>query len=140
MAFKFNVSHKGRTWKAETNNEGLIRMSIGDKLEGNMVSPDLEGYELEITGTADHAGFPGIKSESGPQLRRILLVRGMKGNRKTKPEGLRIKKSVRGNEISEKTVQINTKVLKEGAKKFDEICPVKVKEEKAKPVEAVKAA
>jgi len=137
MAFKFNVSHKGRTWKAETNNEGFIRMKIGDKIEGNMISPDLEGYSLEITGTGDIAGFPGIKTESGPQLRRILLTRGMKGNRLTKPEGLRIKKSVRGNEISEKTIQINTKVLKEGAKKFDELCPVKVKEEKA---EAPKAA
>ena len=38
---------------------------------------------------------------------------------------VRIKKSVRGNEISEKTVQVNTKVLKEGAKKFDELCPAK---------------
>lgn len=136
MAFKFNVSHKGRTWKTENNNEGLIRMKIGDKIEGHMVSPDLEGYELEITGTADIAGFPGIKGESGPQLRRILLTRGMKGNRKTKPEGLRIKKSVRGDEISDKTTQINTKVLKEGNKKFDEICPIKVKEEKKVEVKA----
>ncbi len=130
MAFKFNVSHKGRTWKAESTNEGLIRMRIGDKLEGEMVSEDLAGYELQITGTADHAGFPGIKGESGPQLRRILLTRGMKGNRKTKPEGLRIKKSVRGDEISEKTVQINTTVIKEGAKKFDEICPAKPAKER----------
>ena len=108
-----------------------------------MVSADLEGYELEITGTSDIAGFPGIKSESGPQLRRVLLVKGDKGNRKTRPHGLRIKKSVRGDEISEKTMQINTKVLKEGSKKFDEICPAKPAKErnddKNKKVEAAKA-
>ena len=49
MVFKINVAHKGRTFKAETDNEGLIRMKIGEKLEGNMISPDLEGYSLEIT-------------------------------------------------------------------------------------------
>jgi ribosomal protein S6E (S10) len=137
MVFKINVSHNGRTWKAETDNESLIRIKIGDKIEGSMISPELEGYQLEITGTSDISGFPGIKGESGGQLRRILLTKGMKGNKKTRPDGLRIKKSVRGEEISEKTIQINTKVLKEGSKKFDEICPVKVKEEKK---EAPKAA
>jgi len=130
MVFKFNVSNKGRAWKAEGDNEALIRMKIGDKIEGTMVSPELEGYELEITGTSDIAGFPGVRGQVGGQLRKILLVRGDKGNRKIKPEGLRIKKSVRGEEISEKTLQINLKVLKEGSKKWDEICPVKVKEEK----------
>jgi hypothetical protein len=43
---------------------------------------------------------------------------------------LRLKKSVRGEEISEKTSQINLAVIKEGSKKWDEICPVKVKEKK----------
>ncbi|MEA3248371.1 MAG: S6e family ribosomal protein, partial [Nanoarchaeota archaeon] len=36
-----------------------------------------------------------------------------------KPKGLRLRKTVRGKEISLDTVQINTKVLKEGSKKFD---------------------
>lgn len=149
MAFKFNVSHKGRTWKAESDNQALIRMKIGDKLEGDIVSPELAGYQLEITGTSDIAGFPGAKGQIGGQLRRVLLVRGDLGMRQTKPEGLRIKKSLRGEEISEKTMQINTKVLKEGSKKFDEICPAKPPKEKpgkeapkteAAPAEAPKAA
>ena len=55
----------------------------------------------------------------------------------TRPGGLRLKKSVRGEEISEKTMQINLKVLKEGAKKFDEICPPKpAKEAAPKPAAA----
>jgi ribosomal protein S6E (S10) len=130
MVFKFNISHKGRTYKAETDNEGLIRMKIGDKLDGSMISADLGGYSLEITGTSDIAGFPGIKGQVGGQLRRILLTKDDLGMNTTKPKGLRLKKSVRGEEISEKTLQINTKVLKEGSKKFDELCPAKAPKEK----------
>lgn len=140
MVFKFNVSHKGRAFKAEADNESLIRMKIGEKIEGDIVSNELVGYELEITGTSDIAGFPGVKGETGSQLRKILLERGDKGNRKTKPNGLRIKKSVRGEEISEKTSQINLKVLKEGSKKWDEVCPAKVKEEKKEAAPETKAA
>jgi hypothetical protein len=55
----------------------------------------------------------------------MLLTRADKGMRPTRPRGLRLKKTVRGEEISEKTSQVNLKVLKEGTKKFDEICPAK---------------
>jgi len=130
MAFKINISHKGRTFKIEIENESLIRMKIGDKINGNLISADFDGYELEITGTSDIAGFPGIKGEIGNHLRRLLLTKNDKGMNQTRPGGLRLKKTVRGEEVGEKTVQINIKVLKEGKKKFDEICPAKVKEEK----------
>lgn len=132
MAFKINVSHKGRTWKVETDNESLVRMKIGDKINGDIISTELDGYSLEITGTSDIAGFPGIKGEIGGQLRKLLLTKDDRGMNQTRPRGLRLKKSVRGEEISDKTSQINLKVLKEGKKKFDEICPMKVKEDKAK--------
>jgi len=146
MAFKINASHKGRTFKAETDNEGFIRMKIGDKVNGDMVSPELAGYQLEITGTSDIAGFPGIKGEVGAQLRGKLLRKNETGMRNSRHDGLRLKKSVRGEEISEKTVQINMKVLKEGTKKFDEVCPPKPAKEKPGaekkdvPAEAPKAA
>ena len=112
MAFKINVSHKGRTYKAESDNESFIRIKIGEKIEGDLISADLGGYKLEITGTSDIAGFPGIKGQVGGQLRKLLLTKEDKGMN-IKGEGLRLKKSVRGEEISEKTAQINTKVLKE---------------------------
>jgi ribosomal protein S6E (S10) len=132
MAFKINVSHKGRTYKLELDNESLIRMKIGDKINGSLISGELDGYQLEITGTSDMAGFPGIKGQIGGQLRGMLLSKDDLGMNTTRPHGLRLKKTVRGEEISDKTVQINIKVLKEGTKKFDEICPIKVKEEKPK--------
>jgi ribosomal protein S6E (S10) len=133
MAYKVNVSHKGRTWKAEIDNESFVRTKIGDKITGDMVSPELEGYTLEITGTSDVAGFPGIKGEVGQQLRKLLLTKDDLGMNTTKPQGLRLKKTVRGEELSEKTMQINTKVIKEGAKKFDEVCPAKPAKERVAP-------
>ena len=132
MAFKVNISNKGKTYKLETENEGFIRNKIGDVIKGESFSPDLEAYDLEITGTSDSSGFPGIKGYEGPQLRRALLTIKDKGmNDRTK--GLRLKKSIRGEEISEKTAQINMKVIKEGKKKFEDLIPKKeVSEEKNK--------
>ena len=129
MAFKINVAYKGKTFKVETENESLVGYSIGDKIEGKEFSEDLEGYEIEITGTSDKAGFTGMTNIDGPNLHKALLNYGTgmhkkpKGEKKTnkKPNGLRLTKTVRGKEISLDTVQINTKVLKEGSKKFDDL-------------------
>lgn len=121
MVFKINVSNKGKTLKIETESENLIRNKIGDKVSGEMVDPKLEGYELEITGTSDIAGIPGIKGQVGPTLRRLLLTKDDKGMNTLRPHGLRLRKSVRGEDISEDTAQINLKVLKEGSKKFEEL-------------------
>lgn len=139
MVFKINISNKGKTHKVETENEGLIGMTIGQKVSGEEFSADLTGYELEITGTSDKAGFPGFIEHAGPNLKRVLLGYGKgmwrrsKGLRKKtnirRPKGLRLRKTVRGKEISADTVQINAKVVKEGNKKFDEFL-VKKEEKK----------
>ena len=117
MSFKVNVAHKGKTKKFETSNEDLVGTKIGDKIDGSMISADLEGYEVSVTGTSDKAGFMGRAELLGVGLKKILLKRGkgMWDNRK----GVRRRKTVRGNEISLDTVQINTKVEKEGKTKFD---------------------
>jgi ribosomal protein S6E (S10) len=138
MVFKINVSHKGKTFKAETENEDLAGYSINDKINGKEFSPDLEGYELLITGTSDKAGFMGSPNIDGPNLHKVLLGygRGMKkkpkGEKKVnkRPKGLKLRKTVRGKEISLFTVQINTKVLKEGKKKFDSLFEKPAEEEK----------
>lgn len=129
MAFKINVSHKGKTFKVEKENESLVGISIGDKIKGSEVSEELNGYELEITGTSDKAGFAGMPNIQGPNLKKVLLTygkgmhkkpRGLKKVNK-KPKGLRLRKTLRGREISLNTIQINTKVIKEGHKKFNEL-------------------
>jgi ribosomal protein S6E (S10) len=87
----------------------------------------LEGYEVEITGTSDIAGKAGSKGLEGSGYHRILLTKGkfMRDTRK----GIRLRKVLRGEEISLKTIQINSKILKHGHKKFETLL-IK-KEEKA---------
>lgn len=123
MAYKINLSHKGKAIKFETDNEELIGVTMGSVIEGKQISADLEGYELIVTGTSDKAGFPGMPDIKGQALKRVILKRG-RGMRDNS-EGLRLRKTVRGNEISADTVQINLSVKKEGTKKFETMVPVK---------------
>lgn len=137
MVFKLNISDKGKAWKIEKEAESLIGMSVGEKFEGREISEDLDGYELEITGGSDISGFPLYKNAEGIGLKRVLLKKGwgMKDSR----EGVRLRKTVRGKTISDKAVQINIKVVKEGKKKLSEIFPEQNKpKEKVKKVEEKK--
>jgi len=143
MTVKVNISSKdGKTYKVELENfENLIGKSIGDKIQGNEVSPDLSGYKLEIKGTSDEAGFPGMKGITGSGLSKALLSEGFsmhkpkKGHNTTK--GLRLRKTVIGELISERTAQINTTVLTQGGKKMEEVFPEQnqPKENEKKPAE-----
>ncbi len=142
MVFKIIIGDKGKAWRIETESEELAGKSIGDKINGKEIKPELDGYELEITGGSDIAGFPLSKDAEGIGLKRVLLKRGfgMRDNRK----GLRLRKTLRGKQISSSTIQVNMKVLKSGSKKFEEIFPEqnkKVAEAKApeKALEAEKA-
>ncbi|MEK6820374.1 MAG: S6e family ribosomal protein [Nanoarchaeota archaeon] len=122
MPFKINISEKGKTFKIETETEFLMGKKIGEKLEGGEIKPELSGYELEITGTSDIAGFAGMRTIEGEGLKKVLLKKGF-GMKKSRPKGLRLRKTLRGNMISKNTVQINLKVLKVGNKKLEEIFP-----------------
>lgn len=139
MPFKINISEKtGKTFYLESEAEDLIGKTLHDKIEGKNISHNLEGYEFEITGASDKAGFPVLENVEGVGLKKVLLTygKGMKkrprreGKKpvKAKPKGLRLRKTVRGKLISPEIVQINLKVLKEGAKKLSEIFPEQNKE------------
>ncbi len=96
MAFKINVSHKGKTYKLETENEVVVGKRIGETLSGSDLDENLAGYELEITGTSDLSGIPGFKGLEGPGYHRQLLTRGT-GMRDTR-KGVRLKRTNRGEE------------------------------------------
>jgi ribosomal protein S6E (S10) len=141
--FKFNISEKsGKTFKLEAEAEELIGKSLHNKVNGLEISPELAGYEFEIAGASDIAGFPSMEGIEGIGLKKLLLNfgKGMKkrprreGKRKRtdyKPRGLRLRKTGRGKTISASIVQINLKTLKEGHKKLHEIFP---EQNKAKEV------
>jgi small subunit ribosomal protein S6e len=133
MAFKINIGGKsGKTYKLEANAPGLIDKEIGEKIDGKELKGDLEGYEFEITGASDKAGFPSIKEAPGQILQGALLKygkgmhkkprrEGKKPAKDRKPKGLRLRKTVRGKVISEAVVQVNLKVIKDGKKPLTEI-------------------
>lgn len=125
--------------------KAFLGLKIGDKINGEVL--DLTGYEFEVTGGSDYAGFPMRRDVPGTLRKRILAVKGIginnkKKYRKKKKKGLRTmkgmrqRKSMAGNTVYEKTAQINLKVLKHGKTPLFE----EKKEEKKgeKPAEAAK--
>lgn len=163
MAFKINISNKGKTFHVDSENEGFVGKELHDKIQGLEISPDLSGWEFEITGASDKAGFPLVENVEGIGLKKLLLSyekgmkkrpkkEGKKKRSKLKPKGLRLRKTVRGKVISGDVVQINLKVLKNGSKNLEEVFAEqankekklnrkerrkqKPKKEEAKPVEA----
>lgn len=127
MPFKFEIGDPKtkRTYHLESEAESLIGKTIGENVKGEEIKPELAGSEFTITGFSDKAGFPGMKKVEGPYLKRVLLTKGF--GMKTKGQGLRKRKTVRGNSISQDIVQINLKVVKSD-KDLGTMFPQKAKE------------
>jgi len=135
VAFKINISEKnGKTYHLEAESEELMEKELHDKINGKDISNDLSGYEFEITGASDSAGFTALEEVEGTGLKKVLLSYGKamhkrprrEGKKKVsnfKPKGLRMRKTVRGRVISPSIVQINLKILKEGDKKLSDLYP-----------------
>ena len=150
MVFKINIADKtGKTFKIESEAEELIDKELHEKVQGIDISPELKGYEFEITGASDNAGFASKKDVPGIGLSKVLLTygkymakkpkrEGKKQIGKNRPKGLRLRKTVRGKVISLAITQINLKIIKEGHKKLQEIFPEQ-NQPKAKAEEAPKA-
>jgi small subunit ribosomal protein S6e len=119
--FKLVIGEKGKAWKLELESESLVGKSVGDKISGKEIKAELEGYEFEITGGSDIAGFPLSKEVPGLALKSLLLKKGW-GMRDNYP-GIRRSKTVRGRVIAQSTSQINLKVIKSGSKSLKEIFP-----------------
>lgn len=135
MPFKFNISEKGKAWKFESETEAIMGKSVGDKIKGGDIKPELEGYELEITGGSDNAGFPLAKDVEGIGLKRVLLTKGFA--MKDDYPGIRRRKTVRGKQISNTIALINLNVVKAGSKKLAEVFPDQNQPKAApKPAEA----
>lgn len=116
MEFKLVISDPktGKSMSKEVKEPDSKRfsgMKIGDKVKGELI--DMQGYEFEITGGSDYAGFPMRKDIPGTSRKRILAVSGV-GLRKSKRKGSKQRKTVAGNTIYEKTAQVNLKILKHG--------------------------
>lgn len=101
----------------------LIGKKIGDEVDGIFIS--LPGYKLEITGGTDKDGFAMRKDFPGMSRRRLLLSESL--GFKAKENGLRRKKSIKGNTVNQDVVQINMKVVKYSSKPIDKLLNVEEK-------------
>jgi small subunit ribosomal protein S6e len=117
--FKFviNGTKSGKTYQKALEDDTLIGKKIGDVVPGDFLG--MEGYELEIRGGSDFAGFPLRKDVEGPVRRKALLGSGV--GVKVGRAGIKLRKTVCGNAITAKTAQINFKVIKYGHKPLDEL-------------------
>ena len=109
----------------------LIGKKIGDEVDGIFIS--LPGYKLQVTGGTDKNGFAMRGDFPGIGRRRLLLSKSL--GFKSKENGLRKKKSVRGNTINQDVVQINVKVTKYSSKPIEKLITVEKKDEEEKKEE-----
>ncbi len=96
---------------AEPDANTFLGKKVGDKIAGEVIG--FTGYEFEITGGSDYAGFPMRKDIPGVGRKRILAVEGI-GLKKI-AKGIRVRKTVCGNTIHPKIAQINMRILKAGS-------------------------
>lgn len=131
---KINVAGKdGKTYKVELDKDRgalLFGKKIGDDFEGDLIG--IPGYVLEVKGGSDSSGFPMRRDVPGGAKKSVLIGSGT-GIRKAK-HGMRRRKTVRGNLISDEITQINTAVKKEGAQSLPEL--LGGKEEKEEKTDA----
>ncbi len=138
MAFKIVISDpkSRKAWQIEKDVPSLFGKKIGEKFDGSLIG--LSRFTLQITGGSDKDGFPMRPDLEGSVRKKALLTRGIgfKGFKKIKKKrykrkGMRKRKYIRGNTISENIVQVNCKVV-EGEGDIPTILGVKPKEEEKK--------
>ena len=125
--FRYVISDPktGKTYQKTLEELHFAGKKIGETVPGSQLG--LTGYELQITGGSDNAGFPMLGHLEGPGRRALLLARGPAAREIKKP-GMRLRKTVVGNTISPSTAQINLKVSKFGTKAVPELLGIQPKE------------
>jgi small subunit ribosomal protein S6e len=108
----------------------LIGRRIGETIDGSVL--DLPGHKAQITGGSDKDGFPMRPSVHGGVRRKVVLSGGVGFNPQN--EGIRRRKTIRGNVITDEIVQINVKIT-EKSKQAKEGKKTKEKKEEKPPVQ-----
>lgn len=117
---KINIGEKsGKTYKVDLEQEQssvFYGKTIGEEFDGELIG--FTGYTFKITGGSDNSGFPMRSDVSGFNKKKLLINSGV-GIRKVH-KGIRNRKTVRGNTISDEISQINIVVIKEGSQPLSE--------------------
>ncbi len=135
MAVKIVISEPKtrKAFQVEKEVPTLIGLKIGEIFDGAAVG--LSDFKLQITGGSDREGFPMRPDLVGEMRKKILLSSGP--GYKPEKKGIRRRKYVRGNTISDATAQLNCKIV-EGDGNIADILGIKPKEKMEKPKEEKK--
>lgn len=109
----------------KTQHIDLMGRKIGDIIQGKEMG--LPGFECEITGGSDTAGFP-LRKGLGTSERKSVLLRGGTGLR-AKRKGMKLRKTVRGGIIGNLTAQVNLKIITYGKEPLEKLLGIVPKEE-----------
>lgn len=105
----------------------LVGRRIGEIIDGSVLN--LPGQKALITGGSDKDGFPMRPSVHGGVRRRIVLSQGVGYNPSS--EGVRRRKTVRGNVITDEIVQLNLKIVEKPKESGKETKKTKEKKEES---------
>ncbi len=117
----------------DTRATPLIGRRIGETIDGSVLG--LPGSKVQMTGGSDKDGFPMRPSVHGGVRRRVVLSGGVGFD--PPMMGMRRRKTVRGNVITDEIVQINMKIV-EKPKKQKESKKEKEKKEETPEKESEK--
>ena|SRR3989344_9067743 len=119
-----NDVKEGKSYNKVSPEANFTGRKIGDKVPGDVIG--FEGYEFQIMGGSDLAGFPMRKEIEGMGRKKPLL-NGSTGSRAK----FSLRKTVVGNTVGVNTAQVNMKIIKYGSKPVVECAgPQEKKEEK----------
>jgi small subunit ribosomal protein S6e len=107
----------------------LIGKRIGEVIDGATV--DFSGHKVQIMGGSDKDGFPMRPSVHGGVRRSIVLSGGVGLNPRS--EGMRRRKTIRGNVITDEIVQVNAKIVEKPKQPKEGKKPKEKREEKKAP-------
>jgi len=105
----------------------LIGRRIGEVIDGTIVN--LPGHKAQIMGGSDKDGFPMRPSVHGGVRRKVVLSGGVGFNPQS--EGVRRRKTVRGNIVTDEIVQINLKITEKPKDAVRETKKTREKKEEA---------
>ena len=101
-----------------SNYNHFLGKRIGDTVDGMFVGEgdkSLSGYKLQITGGSDLTGRPMRPELAGGGIKSVLITAGIGYN------GIRRRRNLRGNVVSQDTRQINLKITEVGNRSLDAI-------------------
>lgn len=121
MTYKIVIGVKdGKSYQKELSEEEsklFAGLKLRDTIKGDGFG--FEGYEFQLSGGSDNAGFPMRGDVPGSTRKKILTVKGV-GVKKV-DKGIRRRRTVAGNTVGEQTAQINLKVVKAGKTAIEKI-------------------